>query len=120
MNLEKVVFGFFVLLAATLNFGFFIGDMRDPELHNPYELFAADAAAASSRARRIRRSSSSRTRRDQNASRGLPTTASVQPRWNDTVSTTRSTTETTWASSAPPDSETTLAVQESVSPAEET
>ena len=41
MNLEKVVFGFFVLLAATLNFGFFIGDMRDPDLHNPYELFAA-------------------------------------------------------------------------------
>ena len=41
MNLEKVVFGFFVLLAATLNFGFFIGDMRDPALHNPYELFAA-------------------------------------------------------------------------------
>ena len=41
MNLEKVVFGFFVLLAATLNFGFFIGDIGDPELHNPYELFAA-------------------------------------------------------------------------------
>ena len=41
MNLEKVVFGFFVLLAATLNFGFFIGDISDPELHNPYELFAA-------------------------------------------------------------------------------
>lgn len=41
MNLEKVVFGFFVLLAATLNFGFFIGDMTDPRLHNIYELFAA-------------------------------------------------------------------------------
>ena len=41
MNLEKVVFGFFVLLAATLNFGFFIGDIADPELHNIYELFAA-------------------------------------------------------------------------------
>ena len=41
MNLEKVVFGFFVLLAATLNFGFFIGDLGDPELHNAYELFAA-------------------------------------------------------------------------------
>jgi hypothetical protein len=41
MNLEKVVFGFFVLLAATLNFGFFIGDISDPELHNVYELFAA-------------------------------------------------------------------------------
>jgi small-conductance mechanosensitive channel len=41
MNLEKVVFGFFVLLAATLNFGFFIGDIADPVLHNEYELFAA-------------------------------------------------------------------------------
>jgi hypothetical protein len=41
MNLEKVVFGFFVLLAATLNFGFFIGDIGDPELHNSYELYAA-------------------------------------------------------------------------------
>jgi hypothetical protein len=41
MNLEKVVFGFFVLLAATLNFGFFIGDIGNPDLHNPYELFAA-------------------------------------------------------------------------------
>ncbi|PWW23991.1 hypothetical protein JD79_03168 [Geodermatophilus normandii] len=41
MNLEKVVFGFFVLLAATLNFGFFIGDIEDPEQHNVYELFAA-------------------------------------------------------------------------------
>jgi uncharacterized protein DUF6394 len=41
MSLEKVVFGFFVLLAATLNFGFFIGDIADPNLHNVYELFAA-------------------------------------------------------------------------------
>src|SRR5688500_18652324 len=41
MNLEKVIFGFFVLLAATLNFGFFLGDMGDVELHNSYELFAA-------------------------------------------------------------------------------
>jgi hypothetical protein len=41
MNLEKVIFGFFVLLAATLNFGFFVGDISDPELHNVYELFAA-------------------------------------------------------------------------------
>jgi uncharacterized protein DUF6394 len=41
MNLEKVVFGFFVLLAATLNVGFFIGDLGDPELHNSYELYAA-------------------------------------------------------------------------------
>ena len=41
MNLEKVVFAFFILLAATLNFGFFIGDIARPELHNIYELFAA-------------------------------------------------------------------------------
>lgn len=41
MNLEKVVFGFFVLLAATLNFGFFVGDIGDPLIHNPWELFLA-------------------------------------------------------------------------------
>jgi hypothetical protein len=41
VNLEKVVFGFFVLLAATLNFGFFVGDIDDPDVHNVYELFAA-------------------------------------------------------------------------------
>lgn len=41
MNLEKVIFGFFVLLAATLNFGFFIGDLTEPVQHNVYELFAA-------------------------------------------------------------------------------
>ena len=45
MNLEKVVFGFFVLLAATLNFGFFVGDIAKPELHNIYELFAALAVS---------------------------------------------------------------------------
>lgn len=43
MNLEKVIFGFFVLLAATLNFGFVIGDINDPSVHNRYELFAAVA-----------------------------------------------------------------------------
>ena len=41
MNLEKVVFGFFVLLAATLNFGFFVGDVGDAIIHNPWELFLA-------------------------------------------------------------------------------
>ncbi len=45
MNLEKVVFGFFVLLAATLNFGFFIGDISNPDVHNIYELFAALAVS---------------------------------------------------------------------------
>lgn len=41
MNLEKVVFGFFVVLAATLNFGFFVGDMTDPRVHSVPELFLA-------------------------------------------------------------------------------
>ncbi len=41
MNLEKVVFGFFVLLALTLNFGFFLGEIDNPDHHNVYELFAA-------------------------------------------------------------------------------
>lgn len=41
MNLEKVVFGFFVLLAATMNFGFFLGDIGNPNVHNVYELYAA-------------------------------------------------------------------------------
>ena len=41
MNLGQVIFGFFVLLAATLNFGFFVGDISDPDVHNIYELFAA-------------------------------------------------------------------------------
>lgn len=41
VNLEKVVFGFFVLLAATLNFGFFLGDIADPRVHNINELYVA-------------------------------------------------------------------------------
>jgi hypothetical protein len=45
MNLEKVIFGFFVLLAATLNFGFFIGDIANPDVHSIYELFAALAVS---------------------------------------------------------------------------
>lgn len=38
MNFEKVIFGFFITLAATLNFGFFIGDIANPALHNVWEL----------------------------------------------------------------------------------
>ncbi len=45
MNLEKVVFGFFITLAAALNFGFVIGDMGNPELHNVYGLAAAILAS---------------------------------------------------------------------------
>lgn len=41
MNLEKVIFGFFIVLALTLNFGFFIGEFDNPEHHNVYELFFA-------------------------------------------------------------------------------
>ncbi len=40
MNLEKVIFGFFVVLALTLNFGFFLGEMDNPAHHNIFELFA--------------------------------------------------------------------------------
>lgn len=41
MNPEKVIFGFFIILALTLNFGFVIGDIDDPALHDKWELFAA-------------------------------------------------------------------------------
>ncbi|MDH5469784.1 MAG: DUF6394 family protein [Gammaproteobacteria bacterium] len=41
MNLEKVVFAFFIVLSLTLNFGFFIGDLDNPNHHNVYELYAA-------------------------------------------------------------------------------
>ncbi|MCC7549624.1 MAG: hypothetical protein IT532_17890 [Burkholderiales bacterium] len=41
MSLEKVVFGFFILLAATLNFGFVWGDIDNPVHHDAWELFGA-------------------------------------------------------------------------------
>jgi hypothetical protein len=41
MNLEKVVFAFFIVLALTLNFGFFLGDIDNPAHHDVYELYAA-------------------------------------------------------------------------------
>lgn len=40
MNLEKVIFSFFMILALTLNFGFFYGDVSNPDHHNVFELFA--------------------------------------------------------------------------------
>ena len=40
MNPEKVVFGFFIVLSLTLNFGFVIGDIDDPSHHHPWEFFA--------------------------------------------------------------------------------
>lgn len=41
MNSEKVIFAFFIVLALTLNFGFFIGDVDDPIHHDGMELAAA-------------------------------------------------------------------------------
>ncbi len=41
MNFDKVVAGFFIILAMTLNFGFFYGDELDINMHSKYELFAA-------------------------------------------------------------------------------
>jgi hypothetical protein len=41
MKSEKVIFAFFIVLALTLNFGFFIGGMDDVNHHNIYELYAA-------------------------------------------------------------------------------
>jgi len=40
VNREKVVFSFFMILALTLNFGFFYGEVDDVVHHNVYELFA--------------------------------------------------------------------------------
>ncbi len=41
MNIEKVVFAFFIVLALTLNFGFVLGEIDNPDHHNVYELYAA-------------------------------------------------------------------------------
>jgi len=41
MNSEKVVFAFFIVLALTLNFGFYVGGMDNINHHNIYELYAA-------------------------------------------------------------------------------
>ncbi len=37
MNPEKVVFGFFILLALTLNFGFVYGEIDNVAHHHPWE-----------------------------------------------------------------------------------
>lgn len=39
MNLEKVLFGFFLILALTLNVGFVIGDIENPTHHSVVEFF---------------------------------------------------------------------------------
>jgi len=41
MNLEKVRAGFFIILAMTLNFGFFYGNIDSIAYHDKYELLAA-------------------------------------------------------------------------------
>ena len=41
MNVEKVLFSFVILLAATLNFGFVYGDIDNPAHHHQFEFFAA-------------------------------------------------------------------------------
>lgn len=40
MNAEKVVFAFFIVMALTLNFGFVLGEIDNPEHHHVYELYA--------------------------------------------------------------------------------
>ena len=41
MNIEKVIFSFFIVLALTLNFVFFLDEIDNPARHNVYELYAA-------------------------------------------------------------------------------
>jgi len=45
MNFEKVIFAFFIVLALTLNFGFFIGDIDNPDHHDAMELTGALAVS---------------------------------------------------------------------------
>lgn len=45
MNYERVIFAFFIVLALTLNFGFFLGDIDNPEHHAVFELAAALAVS---------------------------------------------------------------------------
>lgn len=41
MNVNKVMFAFLIMLALTLNLGFFVGDFDNPNHHHIYELYAA-------------------------------------------------------------------------------
>jgi hypothetical protein len=41
MNLERVIFGFFIILALALNLGFVAGAIDNPEHHSPWLLFSA-------------------------------------------------------------------------------
>lgn len=41
MNTERGWFGFFIVLALTMNFGFVMGEMDNPIFHNKWELGGA-------------------------------------------------------------------------------
>jgi len=41
MNIERVIFGFFIVMALALNLAFIVGDIDNPEHHNAYILYAA-------------------------------------------------------------------------------
>lgn len=41
MNLERVIFGFFIILALALNLSFVAGEIDNPLHHNPWLLFTA-------------------------------------------------------------------------------
>ena len=41
MNLEKVIFAFTIILAASINFGFFLGEIDNPAHHHVYGLYTA-------------------------------------------------------------------------------
>lgn len=41
MNLEKVIFAFTIILAVSINFGFFLGDIDNPDHHHVWGLYAA-------------------------------------------------------------------------------
>jgi hypothetical protein len=45
VKFEKVVFAFFIVLALTLNFGFFLGDIDNPDHHHAFELAGALAVS---------------------------------------------------------------------------
>jgi len=45
MHFEKVIFAFFIILALSLNFSFFVGELDNPEHHHIFELVAAIVAS---------------------------------------------------------------------------
>ena len=97
------------------------GDLRQipvelisPNPNQPRSRFDPDARAVGGHVHRTRCGAE----HQQRIAHGAP--PGRQRRWNDTVSTTSSTTDTMFAISAPPDRETTLAVASRVRPSVET